>query len=132
MSGVEDLRAVWPTLSPRERDARVAQVLGHVLSDPGLFGGAQFIRQEPDTEHETCLPIPPYSESWEHSGFLLERLREEGWAQIDVRFSVDAGVWRCHIYSGAALGYHEFHVQGETAPSAIALAFCLSREIADA
>jgi hypothetical protein len=144
------LREEWPTLSSRERDARVAKALGirpditwEIVTSGG---GATAFSRDSETaarawlaeKHANGMLLTHRVEAWTHhpnsstwavAGPLLDKLREEGWAQIDVRFRVDADIWRCHIYSGADLSYEEFHAQG-VGPSAIALAFCLSREVA--
>lgn len=141
------LRDEWPALSPRERDARVAEALGLHLwewcSDP--------CRPGPRSLSIHDLPVPPsasfrvvpwatfraeevnrtlyaYTTSWSLAGPLLDKLREEGWRATLWMNRDGAGVALSRTGAAEAIDT-DAQVSG---PSAIALAFCLSREAAGA
>lgn len=130
------LREEWPKLSPRERDARVAEALGReVVKIWSAEAHAErfYVKPDPDAtfipewgiRHD---PLPFYSTSWEHAGPLLDKLREEGWC-VELRHypacAVDSEAVAI-IYTVKSDPY--LVARGETLPSAIALAFSLSRE----
>jgi hypothetical protein len=100
---VADLREWWATASPRERDAKVAQALGWFMAGQ------------------------PYSTSWEHAGPLLDALGSEfDW---EIRRRPDGVIVTriCRYPAGSAAT--EFGARCETAPEAIALAFCLANGV---
>lgn len=97
----EDLRSTWSSLSPREKDARVAEALGHTLwrvLNPVTLDAWQEERspewrrvfptdwptkQLPWSEFDPRMlseadDLMPYSTSWEHAGPLLDRLAADG------------------------------------------------------
>lgn len=131
------LREEWPSLSPRERDARVGEALGLSLWS-SMIQGTRFYLVLPRApgpgwllEDWSCergrdvAGLRRYSATWEHAGPLLDKLREDEWT-IDIQSD---RAWRVHLYHPQK---DEIHTQSEgTACGAIALAFCLSREASD-
>ncbi len=147
----------WPTLSPRERDARVAQALGGILVERmyGALGTKDEIRVQmvllPDPrrgrhkDDERCFrlgwteflsrkldstTLRDYSTSWEHAGPLLDRLREEGWRIV---LRADARGWdvmEAHAPEGteALSRPWDFECRAETGPSLVSLLFCLAMD----
>jgi hypothetical protein len=96
----QDLRSLWPSLSSREKDARVAEVLGWRIrkiptldsewwdchapppEPPAFRVTLRFDRERTRLISEVRpdgLLLPHYSTSWEHAGPLLEALSAEGW-----------------------------------------------------
>lgn len=151
------LREEWPSLSPRERDARVAVALGGAVAWLGLTPeNQQPYVVWPDGQSR---PVQEYTSSWEHAGPLLDKLREEGWTgvltahlgywllrlSLDCTKRLEGGPCRwtpgapgdpdwCYycerLKTSFVAAKEEVQVSGEDGPSAIALAFCLSREAA--
>jgi len=131
----DTLRQQWPTISPRERDARVAEALGFKLwqSGKGSLGSPQ--RQTIATDspgsgwrhlpfsrrwEEDDPRIPPYSTSWEHAGPLLDRLRSDGWC-VRLEAAPLSVLLELSRPPGFVIG-----LESETGPDAIALAFVLA------
>ena len=131
------LRDLWPSLSPRERDAKVAEALGWKLVQSGNselrypIGPANTVpagdREIPwagvDLSTFFAPFISPYSTSWEHAGPLLDQLAADGWT-IVLRSSPTHG----YDVMEATLEGRRFGCRSEGGPSTIALAFCLARE----
>lgn len=147
----DDLRTLWPTLSAREKDARVAEALGlvlwkrtyHTSTGPYVQQEVYPVEHHPlrvlhlvdDPLRAEVIPwtdfasdqvagrsLADYS-TWEHAGLLLDRLREEGWTPIEILLK--EGEWRVHLY--AMKPYREAHAWSTSGPDAIALGFVLSR-----
>lgn len=86
----EELRRAWPTLSPRERDAKVAEALGWewltdnrdlpILAPPG--SRAEFGERVPWYESARLHAHPPIG--WVLAGQLLEQL-SEGWWMVTLK-----------------------------------------------
>jgi hypothetical protein len=109
------LRDSWPVLSPRERDAKVAEALGLTV---------RWLGSGPWVNDNASHAVPPYSTSWEHAGGLLDRLREEASCAFGIRMLVGLP-WYLIVVKGESV---KADVTCTTGPEAIALAFCLSRE----
>jgi hypothetical protein len=123
------IRDEWTSLSPRERDAKVAEAMGwkHVpgSSSPDSPLGGWYNRAGRFMGERR----PAFSTSLEHGGGMLERLRDDGW---DTRIDIFSG--RGDDASAPvdiALRHREHSavaVRAMTLPEAIALAFCLAKE----
>lgn len=117
-----DLREQWPSLSPRERDAKVAEALGYKVL---WFGLTPEHRVPAVVEASAAWPVPLYC-TWEHAGPLLDRLREEGWDYKLICAPQGLALTATRVTEEdlrrVDSGWHTI------APEAIALAFCLSRE----
>ena len=113
------LREEWKRLSPRERDARVAEALGESF--------------KPDTEALTYAEwLKPYSTSWEHAGQLLEKLRSEGacvdlFGACDLDRDSEEETWIATVTWGLDSDLKNEQACGSSAPEAIALAFLLAK-----
>jgi hypothetical protein len=147
-----DLRSLWSSLTPRERDAEVAKALGYRLYSISYPNGAKFqhIYEHPlpdcargkdltllpwtafdaeewthdgnEDEYETSMLLP-YSTAWSRVGALLHQLAKEGWVGFLESGFAPGTVLMAHEDRGL-----EFQCSAENLPSAVALAFCLSRE----
>lgn len=121
------LREQWPSLSPRERDARVAESLGREVVWMEPFG-AFLVPEDVGGYH---WAVPTYSTSWEHAGPLLYQLRSERWS-VTLQVNDDPK-YGCRI-SLLLWGEDDQLRQVSTGwakrepPEAIALAFCLAKE----
>jgi hypothetical protein len=127
-----DLRELWPTLSPRERDARVAEALGLKVVQFGLSPEHRVPAIVIDDARS--LPVPRYSTSWEHAGPLLDRLAADGWFPRLSPYHSQSLRGLAWIVSGEGIfdgrvRELDSEIPCSSAPEAIALAFCLSREV---
>ena len=120
-----DLVETWPTLTPRQRDARVAEALGW-KHRPGsecpenALGGWYW----PSGEY-FGPSRPQFSGTWMWAGPLLDRLGELGW-QTDLHRRPDG--WRLHAFRPAEEGEDYFNCMAQVGPSVIALALCFARQ----
>jgi len=145
------IREEWPNLSPRERDARAAKDLGFDLVERvyGQLGTRDETRihmilevdsRHPRKDSERCFRVPwddlgrlsldtttlpGYSTEWTHAGSLLDKLREEGWRATLWVNADGAGVTLSRTGTAAAIDTGS----QPSAPGAIALAFCLLKEL---
>jgi hypothetical protein len=119
-----DLRSLWPNLSARERDALCAQGLGWTYKKKQGWQTGWY------DSPGSVVPrnLPEYSSSWHGAGMLIEALGADFLGLLMDSVNADAGFglpWECSLRGSE--GY--IAATSDSGPSAIALAFCLARNV---
>lgn len=132
----DEVRAAWPTLSPRERDALVARAAGWTRvcheSRPAGWPPQLTFGVPPGEAPANPLPQVPRYDEWAEAGRLLEELAKlPGVCWVELDSPGELIEWWCvelHDEEGEPLLDTAF---GETARSAIALAYVLAKLLAE-
>lgn len=126
--------AQWDAMTPRERDAMVAEVFGWVVSvdrkDP--MGNPEGKRY-PNGAAILQRAIPAYTSTWPGFGLVVERMRELGWCLVLLAMgAADNHKWHADWSQGMPVGGPDDMAVGsaaaDSAPAATALAAVRARE----